>query len=76
MGEDDWLSLQHELIEVATRPEQTYVHQWQVNDLLIWDNRCMLHRAVGYDDLKYSRDLRSCRVIDEMDRGKLVTEPC
>jgi taurine dioxygenase len=26
-----------------------YVHKWQVNDLLIWDNRGALHTATPYD---------------------------
>jgi taurine dioxygenase len=32
--------------------QQTYVyeHTWQVGDLLIWDNRCVLHRRDGFED--------------------------
>ena len=33
-----------------TRPEFIYTHQWQPNMLVMWDNRCVLHRATGgYD---------------------------
>jgi taurine dioxygenase len=32
----------------ATRPEFTYEHQWQVGDVVMWDNGFMLHRREGY----------------------------
>ncbi len=39
-----------ELNRLATsNPQRTYVHHWEVGDLLIWDNRCLLHRGSGYD---------------------------
>lgn len=34
-----------ELIDWCTRPEYVYTHRWQQHDLLMWDNRCVLHRA-------------------------------
>jgi alpha-ketoglutarate-dependent taurine dioxygenase len=34
-----------ELIAWCTRPEYVYTHRWQQHDLLMWDNRCVLHRA-------------------------------
>jgi taurine dioxygenase len=35
----------------ATQPRFTYRHQWQANDIVIWDNRCTMHAALGdYDD--------------------------
>ena len=30
----------------ATKPEFIYRHRWQVNDLLLWDNRCTVHHAI------------------------------
>jgi taurine dioxygenase len=32
-----------------TRPEFVYVHEWQQGDLLVWDNRCLVHTATWYD---------------------------
>ncbi|RPJ48413.1 MAG: TauD/TfdA family dioxygenase [Betaproteobacteria bacterium] len=32
----------------ATRPERIYSHKWQAGDVLVWDNRCTLHRATPY----------------------------
>jgi len=38
-----------ELLTRATRPELVYRHVWQVGDMVIWDNRGVLHRACRYD---------------------------
>jgi len=35
-----------ELLAHATRPRFVYRHRWRVGDLVMWDNRCLLHRAV------------------------------
>lgn len=44
-----------ELIEFATQPKYCYSHAWRQGDLVIWDNRCVLHRATAYDTVKYKR---------------------
>jgi taurine dioxygenase len=33
----------------ATRPEFTWHHQWAPGDLVVWDNRCTLHRRDAFD---------------------------
>ncbi|HEU4440286.1 MAG TPA: TauD/TfdA family dioxygenase [Methylomirabilota bacterium] len=48
-------ALLRELREAATRPELVYTHRWQVGDLLMWDNRCMLHRGRPWDESRYRR---------------------
>ena len=35
------------LFDHSTRPERIYRHRWQLNDLVIWDNRAVLHYAVS-----------------------------
>ena len=40
------------LLEHTTRREFVYVHRWRPGDLVIWDNRCLVHRAVGNYDRK------------------------
>lgn len=47
-----------ELNAFATQPMFIYTHKWRVGDLVIWDNRCTLHRATGYDVYRFKRDLR------------------
>ena len=45
-----------ELLAHATQPRFVYTHRWQVGDLVMWDNRCLLHRAVAnYETGKYRR---------------------
>jgi alpha-ketoglutarate-dependent 2,4-dichlorophenoxyacetate dioxygenase len=51
-----------ELMERATEPRFVHRHQWQVGDLVIWDNRCTMHRGTKYDDVAYRRDLRRTTV--------------
>lgn len=38
-----------ELMAHYTRPEFIYVHEWTQGDVLVWDNRCLIHTATWYD---------------------------
>jgi alpha-ketoglutarate-dependent 2,4-dichlorophenoxyacetate dioxygenase len=58
----DSRSLIDELLEKATRPEDVYGHQWKVGDTVMWDNRCLLHRGLGYDADRWRRLMRQTRV--------------
>lgn len=60
----DAMVLIRELTEHATQRQFVYSHQWQVNDLVIWDNRCTMHRARPFDDQRYRRDMRRMTLID------------
>jgi alpha-ketoglutarate-dependent taurine dioxygenase len=42
-------ALLDELLDFACRPPRVYTHRWQVGDLVVWDNRCVLHRAQPWD---------------------------
>ncbi|MEZ5649062.1 MAG: TauD/TfdA family dioxygenase [Burkholderiaceae bacterium] len=57
--------LVRELTEHATRRENVYRHHWQPHDLVIWDNRCTLHRATAFDDVLEPRDMRRVTVTDD-----------
>ncbi|MDX2156719.1 MAG: TauD/TfdA family dioxygenase [Hyphomicrobiaceae bacterium] len=46
-----------DLTEHATQREFTYAHKWQVGDLVMWDNRCTMHRARPYPHDE-ARDMR------------------
>lgn len=37
------------LMTHLTRPEFVHVHEWTEGDLLVWDNRCLVHTATWYD---------------------------
>ncbi len=43
------------LTEFATQPQFVYSHAWREGDLVIWDNRAVLHRATAYDTLGHQR---------------------
>jgi alpha-ketoglutarate-dependent 2,4-dichlorophenoxyacetate dioxygenase len=58
-------ALLRELREAATRPEIVYTHRWQVGDLVMWDNRCMLHRGRPWDESKYRRVMHRTTVAGE-----------
>ena len=51
-----------DLLDHATPPESIYTHNWEPEQLVIWDNRCLLHRGTGYDADKYRRYMRQTRV--------------
>lgn len=56
--EDEALALLDELYDFATQDRFIYVHHWRQGDLLIWDNRCTLHRATPLETDTYKRDVR------------------
>jgi|UniRef100_A0A8J4M6R2 alpha-ketoglutarate-dependent 2,4-dichlorophenoxyacetate dioxygenase len=55
--------LLRDLIEFATRREFVFVHHWRVGDLVIWDNRCTLHRGRPFP-AEERRDLRRVTTSD------------
>jgi alpha-ketoglutarate-dependent taurine dioxygenase len=44
-----------ELLDHVTQPQFCYRHEWQEGDLIIWDNRCVLHRATPFDTTRHKR---------------------
>ncbi len=58
------MALIRELTEFATQRQFVHQHNWTVHDLVIWDNRCTMHRGLRYDDKVYPRDLRRVTLQD------------
>ena len=48
-------ALLKELLEFATQPQFVYSHVWKRNDLVMWDNRCVLHRGRPWDEQHHRR---------------------
>lgn len=67
MPPQDTQAFVDDLIARATPPERIHAHRWDVGDLVIWDNRCTMHRATAYEDMRYPRDMRSMRTNDLAD---------
>ncbi len=47
----------------ATRPEFVYRHNWRENDIVVWDNRCTMHCALGDFDETKLRHLERTTVL-------------
>jgi taurine dioxygenase len=52
---DEGAALLRELLAFATQPRFVYTHQWQPGDLVLWDNRCLVHRALPHDGMDRHR---------------------
>ena len=57
--------LLEELMGFSTRPEFVHAHVWRPGDLVMWDNRCTMHRAMPFDEEKYVRELRRTTVAED-----------
>jgi alpha-ketoglutarate-dependent 2,4-dichlorophenoxyacetate dioxygenase len=49
MTMDESQDLLGNLHDHACQPPRTFLHKWEVGDLVIWDNRCVLHRGYEWD---------------------------
>jgi alpha-ketoglutarate-dependent 2,4-dichlorophenoxyacetate dioxygenase len=58
------MALIRDLTEHATQREFVYRHIWRPHDLVMWDNRCTMHRARPFDDRTFKRDLRRLTLQD------------
>jgi alpha-ketoglutarate-dependent 2,4-dichlorophenoxyacetate dioxygenase len=63
MPEAEGKALLEELLEHTTRPQFVYAHRWRKSDLVIWDNRCLLHRAVANYDMDRCRRILHRSVV-------------
>ena len=57
-------ALIEQLNELITRSEFVYAHKWSPHDLVVWDNRCTLHRSTPYDTANERRVMRRLTVLD------------
>ena len=64
MSDHEGATLLDELMTHATQSQFVYSHRWRVGDLVIWDNRCTLHRGTDYDEKRFKRDMRRATVSD------------
>jgi len=64
MPDAEGRALIEELIAHVTQRQFVHSHRWRPRDLVMWDNRCTLHRGMDYDDLRWVRDMRRTTVSD------------
>ena len=64
LPEGEGRALIDELIAHATQRQFIYTHRWRLHDLVMWDNRCTMHRGTEFDDLRWKRDVQRATVCD------------
>ena len=72
MNRKEGQQLLDELLDFACQKPRTYSHKWRVGDVMMWDNRCVLHRAMpyNYDEI---RTLRHTRVAGDPNTELVAT---
>jgi taurine dioxygenase len=65
MDYDEGRVLIDELNALAVHPDLTYEHRWTRGELIVWDNRCLMHRATDYDPAVQRRVVRRCTVLGD-----------
>ncbi len=63
MTEEESLPIIKYLNAHATRSEFLYRHQWRKNDIVVWDNRCTMHQALGDFDERQRRHMERTTVL-------------
>ncbi len=69
MDEAAGRALLDELTEWSTQPDFTYRHRWKVGDLVMWDNRCSMHKAMPYELADARRVLQRTTIAGVAERG-------
>lgn len=64
MPDAEGRALIDELIAHVTQRQFVYTHRWRPHELVMWDNRCTMHRGTEYDDLRWVREMRRVTVSD------------
>ena len=64
MPEAEGRALIDDLIAHVSQRQFVHTHRWRPKDLVMWDNRCTMHRGTDYDDLRWVRDMHRTTVSD------------
>jgi alpha-ketoglutarate-dependent 2,4-dichlorophenoxyacetate dioxygenase len=64
MPDEAGRALLEELTAFATQRQFVHSHRWRVNDLVMWDNRCTMHRGRPFDDQRWKRDAQRATAED------------
>jgi taurine dioxygenase len=62
MDYDEGRALIEELNRLITPQSQVYTHRWRPRECIVWDNRCTLHRATGFNEVRHVRVMRRCTI--------------
>ena len=64
MPDDEGRALIDELMAHVVQRQFVHTHRWRANELIMWDNRCTMHRGTDYDDLRWVRDMQRVTISD------------
>jgi len=64
LSDDDSTALVERLMAFSCRPPRVFTHAWQVGDIAVWDNRCVLHRGRPWDP-RDARVMRHTRIAGD-----------
>jgi taurine dioxygenase len=63
----------------AARPEFAWYHDWAVGDVVIWDNRCTMHRRNAFDNsarrIMYRTQIKGTRPYADTQRNQQSPHP-
>ena len=65
MDYEEGRALIEKLNLMITPPARVYTHRWSPRECMVWDNRCTLHRATGFDEAHYKRVMRRCTIVGD-----------
>ena len=66
MPYEEGRALIDELNQMIIHPDLCYEHRWTAGQLILWDNRCTLHRATAFDLEREARVVRRCTVLGDV----------
>jgi taurine dioxygenase len=62
MDYEEGRALIEEVNALITPRASVYSHKWSPRECIVWDNRCTLHRATGFDEAHMKRVMRRCTI--------------
>ena len=65
MTEEESQPILLELCDFAMQPKFTYVHKWRPGDVLIWDNRSSMHKAMPFDEMNGRRRMHRTTICGD-----------
>ena len=74
MSDEESQSLLTMLNAHATSPEFVYRHRWSAGDVVMWDNRCSCHVALGDFDQTRPRVMFRCSLEGEVETGRIAQD--
>jgi taurine dioxygenase len=74
MSDEESQSLLAMLNAHATSPEFVYRHRWSLGDVVMWDNRCSCHVALGDFDQTKPRVMYRCSLQGEVESGRIADD--